>query len=313
MSSSALSVREIFVTAFGIELTARKQQFVEAAGRFFNAPIAAASVRTGFRLFGHICGIKDADYFYDRSERVWIVRSHNIYIAVGFRVSRLWPWVVTRLVKTKLAESRDYWYLNQYEPYPGSIIFDVGAGDGVDTILFSSSAGSTGRVFAIEAHPRTARLLRATCRHNRLQNVTIIETAIIGSDARLTMTDDGNRDGNYVIRDEECREGVFTGAVSATTLDAICRTYELPQIDFLKMNIEGAELDAIKGMTNSILKVRCACIACHDFISGDADEPIKNAIKTYMTSNGFEVYTRSDDERPWARDHVHCLKRSQFA
>jgi FkbM family methyltransferase len=179
--------------------------------------------------------------------------------------------------------------------------------------LFSSSAGSTGWVFAIEAHPRTARLLRATCRHNKLQNVTIIETAIMGSDARITMTDGTNHDGNCVVREKECREGAITEAVSATTLDAICRTYEVPHIDFLKMNIEGAELDAIKGMTASILKVQRACIACHDFISGDADEPIKNAIKTYMTGNGFEVSTRSNDERPWARDHVHCLQRSQFA
>jgi FkbM family methyltransferase len=290
-----------------------RQQFVETVGRLFNVPVMAASVSVVFHLLARLSGVRGADYFYDRSERVWVVNSRGTYIAIGFRVSRLWPWVVHRLVETRLADSRDYWYFHKYAPQVSSIIFDVGAGDGTDTVVFARSVGATGRVFAIEAHPRTARLLRATCRHNQFQNVTIIETAIMSSVGTLTMSDENNHEANHVVRKDKVGNGAVTDVIAATTLDAICRTYEISHIDFLKMNIEGAEVDAIKGMTDSIMKVSRACIACHDFITSDADEPIKNAITTYMKSNGFEVFTRDTDERPWARDHVHGKRYSEFA
>jgi len=283
---------------------------VEVVGRIFNAPITAWSATVMFHLLSRLSGVRDADYFYDRVERVWIVQSHDTYVAVGYRISRLWPWVVHRLVEIKLTDSRDYWYLNRHEPRRGSIIFDVGAGDGVDTILFARSAGPDGRVFAIEAHPKTARLLRATCRHNRLDNVSVIEAAVMGTSGSLAMTDEDNRDGNRIVRGSESMRAGLTTRIEATTIDAICHTYDISHIDLLKMNIEGAELDAIAGMTNAIAKVRRACIACHDFLTSNADEPIKKAITTYMTSNGFEVFTRNDDGRPWARDHVHCVRNS---
>jgi FkbM family methyltransferase len=43
-------------------------------------------------------------------------------------------------------------------------------------------------------------------------------------------------------------QGALGLAVPAVTLDELCRTYEIKNINFLKMNIEGAERHALFGM-----------------------------------------------------------------
>src|ERR1035438_952897 len=110
--------------------------------------------------------------------------------------------------------------------------------------MFAQSAGPAGRVFAIEAHPKTARLLRATCRYNELHNVTIVEAAIMGSASKLRMTDELFHPANHVVLESEPANGAVTSIVDAMTLDELCRTHNISHIDFLKMNIEGAEIDA---------------------------------------------------------------------
>jgi FkbM family methyltransferase len=292
-------------------LRPRIRQLAESAILVFNVPLMAAFVQISFRLLSRLTGVKGADYSYDRSERVWVARSHSTYIAVGFRVARLWPMLMHRYVEEKLAESRDSWYLHNFEPPAGSVIVDVGAGNGTDTVLFAQSAGPAGWVFAIEAHPKTARLLRATCKYNKFNNVTIVEAALMGSTEKLRMTDEGSHLANRVLRESGAVEGVVTDMVDTTTLDRFCLTHKISCIDFLKMNIEGAEVEAIKGMTISIAKIRRACIACHDFIKQDPDEPIKRSIAAFMKSNGFEIQFRNDDERPWVRGYIYCERPSQ--
>jgi hypothetical protein len=97
--------------------------------------------------------------------------------------------------------------------------------------------------------------------------------------------------------------------VDTTTMDMLCDKYDISTIDFLKMNIEGAETHAIRGMTTSIAKVHHACIACHDFIQSKPDGRITREVTTFMTSNGFDVMDRKTDQRPWVREHLHCERR----
>src|SRR5438876_11003840 len=52
------------------------------------------------------------------------------------------------------AEARDI-FLHAYTPRPGDIVFDVGAGIGAETLLFSRLVGPSGRVISLEPPPRT--------------------------------------------------------------------------------------------------------------------------------------------------------------
>lgn len=178
---------------------------------------------------------------------------------------------------------------------------DVGAGSGWETLFFSKGVGGSGRVISIEANPRVFRCLSKMCHENRLENVTLIQAAIADEEGEAEISDSTDHEANSII-------GVGSGIrVVETTLDHIFRSLGLTRVDFLKMNIEGAERLALSGMREMALKTKNVCISCHDFL---ADEGGGSALRTradvieFLKQNGFAVLLRDPDAH-WIRDFVY--------
>lgn len=80
------------------------------------------------------------------------------------------------------------------------------------------------------------------------------------------------------------------------------------QIDFLKMNIEGAERLAIRSMTETIQRTRTLCICCHDFLADICSEDLlrtRQAVKEFLRQNGMRVADEcSINALPYIREQV---------
>ena len=72
------------------------------------------------------------------------------------------------------------------------------------------------------------------------------------------------------------------------TLDEFVDIHKITKINLLKMNIEGAELQVIKGMTTSVDLVDNFAISCHDFLFKEVTT-IKETVKSFFEKNGFVV------------------------
>jgi hypothetical protein len=76
-------------------------------------------------------------------------------------------------------------------------------------------------------------------------------------------------------------------------------------VDFLKMNIEGAEQLAIKGMKKCVSAIANMAIGCHDFLADHVDDDwywTESVVRQLLLVSGYEVVERrSDDHRRWAR------------
>jgi FkbM family methyltransferase len=194
----------------------------------------------------------------------------------------------------------DLW-MHQYRPMEGDTIVDVGAGTGWETLFFSRGAGASGRVISIEAHPRTFRCLSKMCKKNRLENVTLVQAAVADQEGEVQLSEPDLHEASSII-------GVDSGIrVVATTLDSIYRSLELLRVDFLKMNIEGAEKLALPGMGEMVQKTRNVCISCHDFLAeegGPNDLRTKAAVISFLKRNGFAVSLRESEGR-WLGDFVY--------
>jgi FkbM family methyltransferase len=197
-------------------------------------------------------------------------------------------------------------YFHQYLPGEGDTIIDIGAGTGWETLSFSRIVGSSGRVISVEAHPITFRCLSKTCEKNRLQNVTLIQAAIGDREREVLLSNNDEHEANLTI-------GVQSGVrVPGTTLDNIFRSLALSQVDYLKMNIEGAEGPALSGMAEMVQKTRHVCISCHDFL---ADDGGPNELRTkadvirFLKQNGFAVSLRESDVRSNVRCFVYGLNQ----
>lgn len=197
-------------------------------------------------------------------------------------------------------------YFHQYVPKEGDTTIDVGAGTGWETLSFSRIVSSSGRVISIEAHPTTFRCLSKMCEKNRLHNVTLVQAAIGDQEREVLLSDDDEHEANFTT-------GVQSGVrVPGTTLDNIFGSLALSRVDYLKMNIEGAEGPALSGMRELVQHTRNVCISCHDFLA-DAGGP--NELRTkanvihFLKQNGFAVSLRESDVRSNVRDFVYGVNQ----
>ena len=232
-------------------------------------------------------------------------RIGSTYVPVSerFEFRREWDGALDALLDP-IAEN---WFF-RYTPEPGDTIVDVGAGDGLDSLVFSRAVGPGGRVLAVEAHPSTFVLLESTCRLNDLANVTPCRRAVMDRAGTVSMVEEGtHRDLFSIATDRTGSDGAIE--VAASTLDELCREHGVDRVDFVKMNIEGAERQALEGARETLSQARHVCIACHDFLA-DGDPAL--ATKAFVTDSlrelGFEVVRRDDHQLPWVRDHVHGVR-----
>jgi FkbM family methyltransferase len=152
------------------------------------------------------------------------------------------------------------YYLGTFEPHclcylyrcagKGSTIVDVGANIGFYTIESSLSVGPTGRVISIEAAPSHARSIRENVRLNDFENIKVIETAVGDTTGEAVLTlPSGDNLGAYTL-------GRVIGEqahnVVVRRIDDILEEQGTACVDFIKMDIEGSELRALRGAENTL-------------------------------------------------------------
>ena len=102
-------------------------------------------------------------------------------------------------------------------------------------------------------------------------------------------------------------------SVPANTIDAIHQELNLSRVHFLKMNIEGSERLAIRGMAATLKETEILCVSCHDFLAhsvGDDGLRTKELVRDFLRHNGLEVVERSEPGlAPHLRDQLWAYNR----
>jgi FkbM family methyltransferase len=136
----------------------------------------------------------------------------------------------------------------------GSIFVDVGANIGYYTIIASKLLGSKGKVYAVEPVPSTATILKINIKLNGCNNVIVIEGAAWSTKGRLILRIPGT---NYGYA-SAVRLGSKSISVKAIPLDEVLGSVEY--VDLIKIDVEGAEYEVLKGAKNTLLKTKCVVI-----------------------------------------------------
>jgi FkbM family methyltransferase len=131
----------------------------------------------------------------------------------------------------------------------GGVFVDVGAHVGRWALRLAAKAS---RVLAVEANPATAAVLRAHIALNDIDNVDVLEMAAWDSETRLDLADPNGKVTGGSTRVVESVEG--DGAlVQARPLDAVLADWGP---DLVKLDVEGADLHAIRGMAATLARCK---------------------------------------------------------
>ena len=131
---------------------------------------------------------------------------------------------------------------------PGMTVCDVGANFGYYTLLAASKVGNQGRVYAIEANPHLAKLLRQSVAVNGFADYTEV-VPVAASDAAseviLSFDSEFSGGGTTLPSTEDSQWTRSQIKVRALPLDDIVPANR--RVDFMKIDVEGAEVPAIRG------------------------------------------------------------------
>ena len=137
---------------------------------------------------------------------------------------------------------------------PGSNVIDIGANFGWYSVLFSQLVGVSGKVFSFEPIPETYEELNSNVKLNSCKNIKTFNFAL-GNEERSVNFGVPEFDGSSgcVSQFIKCKKQV---QISMRKLDEIIEEQNITNIDFIKADIEGGELNMLLGSEKILNKFK---------------------------------------------------------
>ncbi|MBI4494140.1 MAG: FkbM family methyltransferase [Chloroflexi bacterium] len=142
---------------------------------------------------------------------------------------------------------------------PGMVLFDVGANQGLFTIVAAQAVGPTGMVHAFEPVPCEFQKLLGNVRMNHCKNVRLNRLALSSTEGETLMYACESYKGMYSsLRPPhvERHYAIETIRVLVSSLDAYVTRHSVDRMDFLKIDVEGGELDVVNGGSCALSSLR---------------------------------------------------------
>jgi FkbM family methyltransferase len=162
-------------------------------------------------------------------------------------------------------------YLGCYEPgetrtllrylRPGMTVVDVGANAGYFTYLAAARVGRSGRVLAVEPLPPVYRNLAAAVRDNRLDRVTVVNTALGRVAGSLPLFVPPAAHGNCAPTLVPV-PGWEPVLVPVRPLDAVLDECAIDRVDLLKLDVEGFEAEVLAGADRALRSGQVRAVLC---------------------------------------------------
>lgn len=138
-----------------------------------------------------------------------------------------------------------------------NIIMEIGSLDGGDAVFLKRKYPHAS-VYAIEGLPDNYQSMKV------LSTITAIQSIVCDYDGYIQFNKK-NINGIHGIYDRGSEYGTNVIVEPCCRLDTLCLKHNIPYIDLLKIDVEGATYDVIKGMGNLFTKIKCMHIETENY------------------------------------------------
>jgi FkbM family methyltransferase len=199
-------------------------------------------------------------------------------------------------------------YLNDYTPKPGDIVWDLGAHAGATAFFLAKAVGPSGKVYAFEPDELNYEYLLRNIALHSSQNIIPVRKAVSGTNGFA----DFNMDGTMSAGIREFL--VYPGNQPAKKVEIITIAEACSQLGsvpaFIKMDIEGAEIEAIRGSADFLKTnpIEFSIESYHRF----CNEYTYSILERLFPEIGYEVHSSSSFGQmfTWARRKEDSVSRA---
>ena len=179
-------------------------------------------------------------------------------IVDSLRETGMWEPKTTKFIKDNLKK--------------GQVFYDIGANVGYFSLLASKLVGGRGTVYSFEPNPENIKYLEKNIKTNKLRNITVTPKAV--------MDVSGNVELRYGVSPGQTG---ISGAGAKFSVDSVAiDDLKFRQPDFIKIDVEGSEMNVLRGMEKLLGTDKELTIIVESF-NQDAVE--------FLVDRGFKIIT----------------------
>jgi FkbM family methyltransferase len=175
-------------------------------------------------------------------------------------------------------------YLSYYEPQEGDIVIDCGSYNGAFAVYLAKMVGPSGRVFAFEPDSVHHSALLNNIKLNEVTTITPEKLGVWSSNGLLEFTDTHDMGASFVLQ----ANSKSLVKVAVVTLDSYISRMGIERVAFIKMDVEGAELEVVIGAQNTLSKGTRLAAASYHLLNG-----VKTFIQLERLLNDFGYQART--------------------
>lgn len=239
-------------------------------------------------------------YILDFCKIIKIKKKYVIYVLSNRKIE-----YKMRFGTTDIDTLHEIWIHNFYTPKgfeinENDLVIDVGAHIGVFSV-FASQFARKGKIYAFEPILENYIMLKQNIEINRIQNINPINMAISdkSGDKEMHLNDFNTGAHSFSGRGNKTRMVI----VQAISLEDFIKQNYIEQIDFLKMDCEGAEYEILYGSPDRILRMIKKISMEHHHFDDNMDI---FALMKFLKEKGFrvEVSTRRYRQMLYAKNNL---------
>ena len=197
---------------------------------------------------------------------------------------KIWEPETTKLIKKIIHE--------------GDVGIDLGANIGYFTILMANLVGTSGKIFSFEPAPQNFEILQKNIKQNHLENVISEQSAIGDIDGKIKLYLSNTNAGWHKVFPTQFVDYEVSDKNIDVKICSLDKEFIDKKIDFIKMDIEGYEWNAIKG-GKKILEENHDVKLIFEFfpMALRANNVKPDTVLTYLLDIGFHIYAIDENMR----------------
>jgi FkbM family methyltransferase len=191
----------------------------------------------------------------------------------------------------------------------GGVFYDIGANVGFFTVLGAKLAGSAGQVYAFEPVPENAAYVRLNVRLNRFRNVRVIEKAVSSQSGQGELWIAEYSGGAALTTAAMPPDAKKKIAIEVVSVDDLVFRHNWRRPSVIKIDVEGAEMDALKGMAGTLRGVQPVLIYEIDDQKPEGFERKYHDCEDFLEHAGYRVQRLDDSyaDIKWIVGHAIAM------
>lgn len=172
---------------------------------------------------------------------------------------------------------------------PQDVFYDIGANVGFFTILAAKLVGKKGKVYSFEPEAENAAILKHNIELNNLTQVVAIEKAVskITGVTKLWLTEYSGGHSIAPVGEKFDPEKYIT--INTVSIDELLQQQTIEPPTLVKIDVEGAEIDVLEGMSQTIDQWHPMIIYEVDDQRPEGLSNKREAIDHFLLSHGYEI------------------------